>query len=91
MEPRAFPNRNRTPRDGLPCPMSRTSKSPPPTTTRPQSGLAQGGLGGPEDELLEDGQEEVFSRYEVEHGLIEHHTDAGGEAVAPNSPPLRKP
>ena len=34
------------------------------------SGLVQGGLGGPED-----GQEEVFSRAEVESGRIEHHAD----------------
>ncbi|WP_292045631.1 MULTISPECIES: hypothetical protein [unclassified Brevundimonas] len=39
------------------------------------SGLIQGGLGGPEDQLLEDGQEEVFSRAEVESGRIEHHAD----------------
>lgn len=31
-----------------------------------------------EDELLIDGQEEVFSRSEVELGRIEHHTAAGG-------------
>lgn len=41
----------------------------------PNSGLVQGGLGGPEDELLEAGQEEVFSRAEVESGRIEHHSD----------------
>jgi len=45
----------------------------------PRRGLVQGGLGGPEGELLEDGQEEVFSRQEVERGRIEHHTDAGGD------------
>jgi hypothetical protein len=39
------------------------------------SGLVQGGLGGPEDQLLEAGQEEVFSRAEVESGRIEHHTN----------------
>ena len=39
------------------------------------SGLIQGGLGGPEDQLLEDGQEEVFSRAAVESGRIEHHAD----------------
>lgn len=32
----------------------------------------------PEDELLEDGQEEVFSRTEVLLGRIEHHAEAGG-------------
>lgn len=36
-------------------------------------GLAQGGLGGPEDEMLDAGQEEVFSRTEVEQGVREHH------------------
>jgi len=36
-------------------------------------GLAQGGLGGPEDEVLDAGQEEVFSRTEVEQGVSEHH------------------
>ena len=46
----------------------------------PGRGLAQGGLGGPEDELLDAGQEEVFSRTEVESGRIEHH---GGDADDP--------
>lgn len=43
------------------------------------SGLAQGGLGGDDAELLEAGQEEVFARSEVEQGVIEHHKgeDAG--------------
>lgn len=54
------------------------------------SGLAQGGLGGPEDQMLEDGQEEVFSRAEVESGRIEHHsntqtTPSPGE-IEPSSP-----
>jgi hypothetical protein len=31
----------------------------------------------PADELLIDGQEEVFSRTEVESGRIEHHAGAG--------------
>jgi len=47
------------------------------------AGLAQGGLGGPEDQLLEAGQEEVFSRAEVESGLIEHSADT-------QTPPSRK-
>lgn len=42
------------------------------------SGLVVGGLGGPEHQLLEDGQEEVFSRAEVEAGRIEHKAEAGG-------------
>lgn len=41
-----------------------------------RSGLVLGGRGGPEDELLNDGQEEVFSRTEVEGGRIEHHSGA---------------
>ncbi|QTC92857.1 hypothetical protein [Brevundimonas goettingensis] len=44
------------------------------------TGLVVGGLGGPEDQLLEDGQEEVFAREEIEGGRVEHHTgedDAG--------------
>lgn len=36
-------------------------------------GLAQGGLGGPEVEILDAGQEKVFSRTEVEQGVSEHH------------------
>ena len=65
----------------------RMSKPPDkaPRPASPETGLVQGGLGGPEEELLEDGQEEVFSRYEVEHGLIEHHSEAGGPAVDPGS------
>jgi hypothetical protein len=56
----------------------------------PNSGLVQGGLGGPEDELLEAGQEEVFSRAEVESGRIEHHSDTqtrpDSDEVKPLSP-----
>lgn len=52
-------------------------------TTGPHvSGLVQGGLGGPDDELLESGQEEVFSRTEVETGHIEHKT--GEDAATPS-------
>lgn len=51
----------------------RTEKSAPKA-----SGLVVGGLGGPGDELLESGQEEVFSRTEVESGRIEHQTETGG-------------
>jgi len=59
-------------------------KSDKPFAVRPGpagSGLVVGGLGGPEDELLESGQEEVFSRTEVESGRIEHQAEAGGDAV----------
>ena len=54
------------------------------------SGLVQGGLGGPEDQLLEAGQEEVFSRAEVESCRIEHHADTqttpDPDEVEPSSP-----
>jgi len=58
------------------------------------TGLVQGGLGGPEEQLLEAGQEEVFSRAEVEGGRIEHHTNtqtqpSPGE-VEPPSPNAEK-
>lgn len=61
-----------------------TTTTPTPNASRPVSGdasrgLIQGGQGGPEAELLEDGQEEVFSRSEVERGAIEHRSVAGGE------------
>lgn len=49
-----------------------------------RSGLVAGGRGGPEDELLQSGQEEVFSRTEVETGRIEHQAEAGGDAVVPD-------
>ena len=42
------------------------------------AGLVVGGQGGPEDELLQAGQEEVFSRTEVESGRIEHQADTDG-------------
>lgn len=35
-----------------------------------------------EDELLVDGQEEVFSRSEVERGRIEHHAGTDGATAA---------
>ena len=44
-------------------------------TSDTRSGLAQGGLGAPEDELLEAGQEDVFSRTEVGTGRNEPNTD----------------
>lgn len=58
--------------------MTRSVSGTSPKSHDPRSGLVQGGRGGPELELLEDGQEEVFSRTEVEGGVIEHGTDAGG-------------
>ncbi|MFN3931948.1 MAG: hypothetical protein ACK4JY_09395 [Brevundimonas sp.] len=54
-------------------------KTPARTAAR-SSGLVVGGRGGPEDELLESGQEEVFSRSEVESGRIEHQARAGGSS-----------
>jgi hypothetical protein len=56
-------------------------KPPDQPPARGSSGLVVGGLGGPEDELLESGQEEVFSRTEVESGRIEHHVEAGGSGA----------
>ncbi|MBD3837002.1 hypothetical protein [Brevundimonas sp.] len=57
---------------------------------RSTRGLVQGGLGGPEDQLLEAGQEEVFARAEVESGRIEHHADTqtrpSRAEVQPSSP-----
>jgi len=52
------------------------------TVTNVATGLIQGGRGGPEDELLNDGQEEVFSRYEVEQGRIEHHSGEEPRALS---------
>jgi hypothetical protein len=43
------------------------------------------------DELLIDGQEEVFSRTEVERGRIEHATEAGGKTHAPPPRPPGAP
>lgn len=58
------------------------------------SGLVQGGLGGPEDQLLEAGQEEVFSRAEVESGRIEHDADTqtrhDQKEIEPSSPNAEK-
>ena len=48
------------------------------------AGLVVGGQGGPEDELLQAGQEEVFSRTEVESGRIEHQTATGGAGAEPD-------
>lgn len=62
--------------------MDEPRPSPPP-------GLVAGGRGGPEDELLIDGQEEVFSRSEVELGRTEHGTTAGGGPSHESPTPLR--
>lgn len=45
-----------------------------------------------EDELLMDGQEEVFSRSEVESGRIEHHSgaDLGSRPGAGKTTPVEK-
>lgn len=56
------------------------TQTPDRPADRRSEGLAAGGRGGPEEELLEDGQEEVFSRTEVELGRIEHKSEAGGSA-----------
>ncbi|WP_436357798.1 hypothetical protein [Brevundimonas sp. CEF1] len=52
---------------------------------KPLAALADDGA----DELLIDGQEEVFSRTEIESGRIEHHV--GEERVAPVSSSRRTP
>lgn len=52
-------------------------------------GLVAGGLGGPSDQMLEDGQEEVFARAEVESGQVEHH--AGEEAEQRTASLLDRP
>ena len=61
---------------------------------RSTAGLVQGGLGGADDQLLEAGQEEVFSRAEVESGRIEHHADTqtrpSRAEVEPSSPNAAK-
>jgi hypothetical protein len=44
----------------------------------------------PGAELLVDGQEEVFSRTEVEKGAIEHHAAAGGHAGAVGAETARR-
>lgn len=49
----------------------------------PTQGLAAGGRGGPEDQLLEDGQEEVFAREELVSGEVEHHVGEAGKAAMP--------
>jgi hypothetical protein len=59
--------------------MSEPRNSPPADA----AGLVVGGQGGPECELLESGQEEVFSRTEVETGRIEHKVEAGSGQAAP--------
>lgn len=74
--------RNPTPHRSPPCHPARTTAE---TVTNMATGLIQGGRGGPEDELLDDGQEEVFSRFEVEQGRIEHHS--GEEPGALSQPP----
>ena len=67
--------------------MDRTGSKPPSKT----SGLVVGGLGGSEEELLEAGQEEVFSRTEVESGRIEHHAESGGPGVDEDGDGKRRP
>ena len=47
----------------------------------------------PDEELLLDGQEEVFSRTEVERGLIEHHSleeDAPRPRATPSQTPAQR-
>ena len=63
----------------------------PPDTSRslntPASpGTPAGDFAEAEDELLVDGQEEVFSRAEVESGRIEHLAQAGSGGERPEAP-----
>jgi len=60
------------------APATESEPTGPARLAESSGGLVQGGLGGSERQLLEDGQEEVFARDEVESGRIEHATDAGG-------------
>ena len=62
--------------------MDKADKSSPSKS----SGLIVGGLGGPEDEVLEAGQEEVFSKTEVESGHIEHQAETGGTGERGDKP-----
>lgn len=67
----------------------RQKASPAGTRSRAAHGLVVGGRGGPENELLNDGQEEVFSRAEVELGKIEHTAETGGDS--PDTAPFGRP
>lgn len=68
--------------------MSRAPEPPVPSRkATPGAGLVAGGVGGPTEELLESGQEEVFSRTEVESGRIEHQAASGGDGDGPSSTP----
>lgn len=60
--------------------------TPPNRRPSPPPGLVTGGRGGPDDELLIDGQEEVFARTEVELGRIEHDTTAGSGETSNREP-----
>jgi hypothetical protein len=44
------------------------------------------GLPEDDDQLLDSGQEEVFSRAEVERGVIEHHSLEEGVRPTPTDP-----
>ncbi|MDI6625890.1 MAG: hypothetical protein QME55_14255 [Brevundimonas sp.] len=61
----------------------KTDRTPVPRPASRAQGLVVGGLGGPEGELLDSGQEEVFSRTEVESGRIEHQAKTGGSGDDP--------
>ena len=58
------------------------SNASAPLNTPAAPGAPAGDFGEADDELLIDGQEEVFSRSEVESGRIEHHVEAGGGAAS---------
>ena len=52
----------------------------------PQVGQEPAPEPSPQDPVLDTGQEEVFSREEVELGRIEHGADAGGHPQPKSSP-----
>lgn len=57
-------------------------------------GPPAGDFGAPAEELLVDGQEEVFSRSEVASGRIEHLSEAGSSddrEAGPRATPARRP
>ena len=59
-----------------------------PLNTPRTPGAPAGDFGANENELLIDGQEEVFSRTEVESGRIEHLAEAGsGDAPSESGDP----
>ena len=65
-----------------------TSASSKTLNTPTSPGAPAGDFAGDDDELLVDGQEEVFSRAEVESGRIEHLSQAGSGEDEPADRPV---